>query len=80
MPRVTTAAATFLFSVLLCVPAVLRAQDDCDPACPPDQECFSGCGTLVQGVECVDKPKPLKAKSILWHLKDDKVEVLDAGL
>ncbi len=53
MPRVTTAAATFLFFALLCLPAVLRAQDSCDSACPPDQKCFSGCGTLVRGVECV---------------------------
>ncbi len=53
MPRVTTSAATFLFFALLCLPADLRAQDSCDSACPPDQKCFSGCGTLVQGVECV---------------------------
>ncbi len=53
MPRVTTAAATFLFFALLCLPADLRAQDSCDSACPPDQKCFSGCGTLVRGVECV---------------------------
>ena len=53
MPRVTTAAATFLFFALSCLPAVLRAQDSCDSACPPDQKCFSGCGTLVRGVECV---------------------------
>ncbi len=43
--RSTVFAATFLFFALLCVPAVLRAQDDCIP--------FSGCGTLVRGVECV---------------------------
>ena len=25
----------------------------CDPPCPPGQTCFEGCGTLIQGAECI---------------------------